>query len=86
MMTPMPGIQLIHHRGRLAAVVIGEQATIETWLSGEELLDVQAMCLFALEIAAHQRPGTYSHQRAAAFAKQTRAQRAVTQALQTRND
>jgi hypothetical protein len=74
----MPGVQQIHYRGRLAAVVLGEEATIDAQLAGEELVDVQAMCLFAIEIANGEQPGTYSDQRAVAFAAQTRAQRTLT--------
>jgi hypothetical protein len=81
MIDRMRGLQQILYRGRLAAVVVGEEATIAARLSGEELLDVQAMCLFAIEIAAGERPGAYSHERAAAFAAQTRAQRAVIHGL-----
>jgi hypothetical protein len=77
----MAGFQQIIYQGRLAAVVIGEQATIEARLSGEELLDVQAMCLYAIEIAALRLPGAYSQQRAEAFSGQARAQRAVAAAL-----
>lgn len=78
MIDRMPAVQQIHYRGRLAAVVVGEQATIDARLAGEELVDVQAMCLFAIEIANGEQPGTYSDQRAVAFAAQTRAQRALT--------
>ncbi len=75
----MTGVQQIHYRGRLAAVVVGGQAaTIDAQLAGEELVDVQAMCLFAIEIANGEQPGSYSDQRAVAFAAQTRAQRALT--------
>lgn len=85
MICHMNQIQQIHYRDRLAGVVIGEQATIEAQLSGQELLDVQAMCLFAIEIAAGERPGVYTDQRARAFAAQTRAQRAVTRGLRAGN-
>jgi hypothetical protein len=81
-MGPMAGLQQIIYQGQLAAVVIGEQATIEARLSGEELLDVQAMCLYAIEIAARRLPGSYSQERAEAFAGRARAQRAVAAALQ----
>jgi hypothetical protein len=81
MIEPMHGIQQIHYRGRLAAVVLGGEATIDAQLAGEELLDVQAMCLFAIETAGGEQPGTYTDQRAAAFAAQTRAQRALTRGL-----
>ncbi len=77
----MNALQQIHYQGRLAAVVIGEEATIDGSLSGQQLVDVQAMCLYALEIAAGERPGAYSDRAAAAFAAQVRAQRAVARAL-----
>ena len=80
-MEPMTGVQQIHYRGRLAAVVIGGEATIDAQLAGEELVDVQAMCLFAIEIASGEQPGTYSDQRAVSFAAQTRAQRALARGL-----
>jgi hypothetical protein len=81
MIEAMPGLQQIHYRDRLAAVVLGGEATIDAQLSGEELLDVQAMCLFAIQTARGEQPGTYTDQRAAAFAAQTRAQRALTRGL-----
>ncbi len=79
----MNAIQQIHYRGRLAAVIIAKEATIDGSLSGQQLLDVQAMCLYALEIAAGERSGTYSDRAAAAFAAQVRAQRAVARALRS---
>jgi hypothetical protein len=83
MIESMHGVQQIHYRGRLAAVVLGGEATIDAQLAGEELVDVQAMCLFAIAIANGEQPGTYSDQRAAAFAAQTRAQRALTRGWAT---
>ena len=76
-MARMGFVQKIIYRDRLAAVVIEEEAVIEDGLSGEELLDVQAMCLFAMEVAGGEHPGPYSDRRAAAFAAQARAQRAI---------
>jgi hypothetical protein len=77
----MDALQQIIYRERLVAVVIGEEATIEAGLSGEELLDVQAMCLFAIEVAAGERPGSYSHRGATAFAARARGQRAIASSL-----
>ena len=80
-MVSMGFVQQIIYRDRLAAVVIEEEAVIEDGLSGEELLDVQAMCLFAMEVAGGEHPGPYSDRRAAAFAAQARAQRAIVSSL-----
>ena len=80
-MVSMGFVQQIIYRDRLAAVVIEEEAVIEDGLSGEELLDVQAMCLFAIEVAVGEHPGPYSDRRAAAFAAQARAQRAIASSL-----
>jgi hypothetical protein len=81
MMARMGFVQQIIYRDRLAAVVLGEEAVIEDGLSGEELLDVQAMCLFAMEVAGGEHPGPYSDRRAAVFAAQARAQRAIASSL-----
>jgi hypothetical protein len=81
MIVRVNAVQEIHYCGRLAAVVLGEAATIDASLSGHALLDVQAMCLYALEVATGERPGVYSDQAAVAFAAQARAQRAVARAL-----
>ena len=77
-------VQPIIYQGQLAAVVVGQEATIDARLAGEDLLDVQAMCLFAIEVAAGERPGLYSHERARTFAAQARAQRAIALALARR--
>ncbi len=61
----------------MAGLVVGEEAIIEGGLAEEEQLDVQAMCLFAIELAAGERPGEYSDERAIAFARQARAQRSI---------
>ena len=81
MIKVVPRIQLIHYQGGLAGVVVGEEAIIEAGLPREEQLDVQAMCLFAIELAAGERPGQYSHERAMAFARQARAQRSIARQL-----
>jgi hypothetical protein len=83
MMARMGIVQQIVYRDRLAAVVVGEEALIEDGLSGEELVDVQAMCLFAIEVAVGEHPGPYSDRRAAAFAAQARAQRAIVSSLRS---
>ena len=83
MINAVPRVQLIHYQGRLAGLVVGEEAIIEAGLAGEEQLDVQAMCLFAIELAAGERPGQYSDERAMAFARQARAQRSIAHNLAT---
>jgi hypothetical protein len=86
MMKRMDAVQQIVYRGQLAAVVVlGEEAIVDAELSGDALQDVQAMCLYAIETAAGERPGVYSEQRALAFAAQARAQRALSRSLAMRD-
>ena len=75
-------IQEVNYDGHLAAVVLShDEVKILDSVSDEALPEVQAMCLFAMEIAGGDRPGPYTDQRARRFAAQMHAQRAVRNAL-----
>jgi len=69
----MSELTRIVYNGRLAAVVIADQAILTDPLPLEEERTVKAMCLYALEVAAGIQPGPYTDQRALAYAH--RAQR-----------
>jgi hypothetical protein len=62
------GMQQIVYRGRLSAVVLAGQAIVDDTLGAGELRHVLAMCLFALEVQAGDRPGPYCEQAADAYA------------------
>jgi hypothetical protein len=70
----MGEIQPITHDGRLAAIVVGEQAIIPDTLADSQLLPVSARCLYALEIAAGHLPGPYTDRAAEAYARAAAAQ------------
>jgi hypothetical protein len=66
----MRNIQPITHRGRLAAIVVAGEAIIEDTLTETDFRHVQAMCLYALEIADRERPGPYTDADAAVYAQE----------------
>jgi hypothetical protein len=68
MIGDMPNLQPIKHCGRLAAVVVAGQAIIDDVLPDEEFRHVEAMCLYALELAEDRRAHTYTDQDADAYA------------------
>ncbi len=69
MIASIKHLQLITHQGRLAAVVIAEQAIIDDTLPPEQHQHVQAMCLYALQISEHERPGPYTDADAETYAR-----------------
>ena len=71
----MSEIQPIIYRGRMAALVVGEQAIISDALPSREQTIVKAMCLYALEVAEPRLPGPYSEARALAYARAAAAKR-----------
>lgn len=72
-MSTMSGFQQITYNGEVMAVVIADQAIIPKALPAEDRKTVEAMCLYALEIAAGRHAGPYSDDRALAYAKQVAA-------------
>ena len=72
----MSALQKIVYRGRLAAVVLADQAILTDPLPEPDERTVKAMCLYALEINAGLHPGPYTDQNAVEYAR--RAQRART--------
>ena len=64
----MSEIQPITHRGRMAALVVAGQAIIPDALPSQEQTTVNAMCLYALEVAEGRLPGPYNDAQALAYA------------------
>jgi hypothetical protein len=65
----MSGMQRIVYRGRLAAVVLADEAILTDPLPEQDERHVKAMCLYALEVAAGLQPGPYSDERALQYAR-----------------
>lgn len=70
MIAAMKTVQPIIHQGRIAALVVAGQAIIDDTLPPHEHRHVQAMCLYALEVADRDRPGPYSDPDADTYARQ----------------
>lgn len=56
----MKTIQLITHNDRPAAIVAGDTAIVADHVADNDVARVQAMCLYAMEITAGDRPGPYT--------------------------
>jgi len=69
MIQRVPCLQRIEHNGRLAAIVVAGRAIIDDTLSDEAFRQVQAKCLYALELAGQGRPDAYTDPDAEAFAR-----------------
>jgi hypothetical protein len=65
----MVAIQQIHHGGDVVAWVVGGRAVITGGLADDASDLVRAKCLYALEIAAGERPGPYTDGAATAYAR-----------------
>jgi hypothetical protein len=59
----------IIYNGRLAAVVLADQAILTDLLPDGDEYTVKAMCLYALEIAAGVQPGPYTDEKALEYAR-----------------
>ena len=69
MISRVPTIQPIIHDGHIAAFVLAGHAIIEPSLSAEDLRHVEAMCLYALELADDSRAEPYTDAAADAYAR-----------------
>ena len=72
-MNTMSDFQQITYHGEVVAVVIADQAIIPKALPAEDRKTVEAMCLYALEVAAGQHAGPYSDDGALAYAQRAAA-------------
>lgn len=75
MMSAMSDIQPIHHDGRVVALVAGAEAIIAATVPPAEMFTVQAMCLYAIDVAAGTLPGPYNDADALRYARAAAAQR-----------
>jgi hypothetical protein len=62
-------LQKITHNGRVAALVVADQAIVLDGLGEDEEHTVKAMCLYALEVAGGRERGPYSDERALEYAR-----------------
>jgi hypothetical protein len=65
----MSGMQKIVYNGRLAAVVLADQAILTDPLPEQDERTVKAMCLYALEVADGLQPAPYTDERALQYAR-----------------
>jgi hypothetical protein len=65
----MSAMTKIIYNGRLAAVVLADQAILTDTLPELDERTVKAMCLYALEIAAGQQPGPHTDEKALEYAR-----------------
>ena len=69
----MSEFQQITYNGEVVAVVIADQAIIPKALPAEDRKTVEAMCLYALEVAAGRHACPYSDDHALAYAERAAA-------------
>ena len=69
----MRNLQPITHQGQLAAIVIAGRAIIDDTLTRQAHRHVQAMCLYALELAQQGRPHSYTDADDEQYARAARA-------------
>jgi hypothetical protein len=62
-------MQKIVYNGRLAAVVLADQAILTDPLPEPDERTVKAMCLYALDVAAGLQPAPYTDERALQYAR-----------------
>jgi hypothetical protein len=62
-------LQKITLNGRVAGLVVADQAIVLNGLGEDEERTVKAMCLYALEVAAGRQPGPYRDDRAIQYAR-----------------
>jgi hypothetical protein len=65
----MGQLQRITYNGRVAAVVVGEEAIVSDGLGDDDERTVKAMCLYALEVTAGRESGPYTDERAIRYAR-----------------